>query len=157
MEVVLNPLTRERATAIVTGGERPADWAPDFPSAPDVEVAARLLSGDGPEASPAWPWGPWLVRLADGTVAGMAGFHGPPASGVVELGYDTVPSHQGRGIATSTVRALLALAAGAGIDTVVAGTADDNLASQRVLEKCGFVPDGRADGERRWRRPGSSA
>ena len=83
--------------------------------------------------------GSWMM-LAGGEVVGLCGFHRAPVDGVVELGYGTAPERQGLGHATRAVAAILETAARAGtIHTVKAETAVANVASQRVLEKNGFV------------------
>ena len=53
--------------------------------------------------------------------------------------YSVVPSARRRGFATEVVRALLAHAfAQPDVDEVVAHTSDENVASTRVLLRCGF-------------------
>jgi ribosomal-protein-alanine N-acetyltransferase len=55
------------------------------------------------------------------------------------LGYGVDEAWNGRGIAQRLVRAAIALAFGElGLHRLEAGTLLDNLASQRVLERCGF-------------------
>lgn len=56
-----------------------------------------------------------------------------------ELGYWLAESHWGRGLAPEAVGGLLKAAAEAGIETVRARVLASNPASQRVLEKTGFV------------------
>jgi ribosomal-protein-alanine N-acetyltransferase len=61
------------------------------------------------------------------------------------LGYAVHEDFQGKGIAAEAVRQLLALAfnpAGLALERVEAVAAVENLASRRVLEKCGFVFEG---------------
>lgn len=81
-----------------------------------------------------------LRRRGDGAVVGGACFKGPPnAAGQVEIGYGVEPSEQGRGYATEAVKRLVRWAfQQPGVETVVAETAADNVASQRVLEKAGL-------------------
>ena len=88
---------------------------------------------------------PWLhgfkVTLReDGTIIGDAGFKGPPSEdGFVEIAYGIAPDQQGRGFATEAARALIAFARQtAGVRVVRAHTKHDNIASARVLAKCGF-------------------
>jgi len=93
--------------------------------------------------------GSWLV-VEDGEVAGLCGHkHAPTAAGAVEIGYGIVASRRGQGLATGAVKAMLGIA---GEDPRIrhlrAETATDNVASQRVLEKNGFVRVGtRVDAE----------
>ena len=88
---------------------------------------------------------PWLhgfkVTLRnDGTIIGDAAFKGPPSEdGFVEIAYGIEPNHQGQGFATEAARALIAFARqAAGVRVVRAHTKHDNIASARVLAKCGF-------------------
>ena len=93
--------------------------------------------------------GTWVSHLIfddDGSLVGFGGWKGPPADGVVEVGYAVAPARQGRGIATAAVRELIARARVAGIDSVVAHTLPGRSASTSVLNRCGFthvsdVPD----------------
>jgi RimJ/RimL family protein N-acetyltransferase len=55
------------------------------------------------------------------------------------VGYSMLPEFRGRGATTRAVRLISAWAFEIGIQRLVAGTAPDNAASQRVLEKAGFV------------------
>ena len=62
-----------------------------------------------------------------------------------ELGYRVAQHVAGRGVATATVRELCALAAAQyGLRTLRAAVSHDNVASQKVLTKAGFVPVGAA-------------
>jgi RimJ/RimL family protein N-acetyltransferase len=70
--------------------------------------------------------------------------------GSVEIGYGIATEWQGRGVATSAVGTLIDMAASLGARGIVAGTDEDNVASQRVLEKCGFTQTAPVDGELRW-------
>jgi RimJ/RimL family protein N-acetyltransferase len=73
------------------------------------------------------------VVVADGEVVGSIGSWGD--EGERELTYWIGRSHWGRGIATGALAALLAVD---GSRPMHARVAADNLASRRVLEKCGF-------------------
>ena len=58
----------------------------------------------------------------------------------IEVGYRYRQAAWGRGIATEAARAVVAHGFGPGkLDRIVAVTNRDNVASQRVLEKCGLV------------------
>ena len=66
--------------------------------------------------------------------------------GTAELGYRVAQRVAGRGVATETVRELSQLAAARyGLRRLRARTTRDNVASQKVLAKAGFVPVGPAD------------
>ncbi len=76
--------------------------------------------------------------------------------GTAELGYRVAQHVAGRGVATAAVRELCRLAAaGHGLRTLKAATARENVASQKVLTKAGFVPVGPADPAHLGGRPGT--
>lgn len=61
----------------------------------------------------------------------------------VEIGYVIDPIHWGKGYATRSLELLINYARQHGIHHLVAFTAEANGASNRVLEKCGFVLTGK--------------
>ena len=66
--------------------------------------------------------------------------------GTAELGCRIAQRFAGRGVPTATVRELCRLAAAQyGLRTLRAATTYDNVASQNVLAKAGFVPAGPAE------------
>jgi ribosomal-protein-alanine N-acetyltransferase len=81
----------------------------------------------------------------DGTVLGRFNLF-DLEDGTAVLGYRVAQHVAGRGVATATVRELCLLAAAQyGLRTIRAGTTHDNVASQKVLAKAGFVPVGPAE------------
>lgn len=73
-----------------------------------------------------------------------------------ELGYRVAQHVAGRGVATATVRELCRLAAARhGLRTLRAATAHQNVASQKVLTKAGFVAVGPADPAHLGGKPGT--
>lgn len=83
-----------------------------------------------------------FVILDDGELAGLASItgivHGALQSGMISYSVDE--ARAGRGLATAAVGELLTVAFGElGLHRVEAGTAAENLASQRVLERNGFT------------------
>jgi len=81
----------------------------------------------------------------DGSVLGRFNLYNIK-DGAAELGYRVAQKVAGRGVATATVRELSQLAAAQyGLHTLKAMTTHDNVASQKVLTKAGFVPVGPAD------------
>ncbi len=87
-----------------------------------------------------------IIIDRNGLVAvGGMGFKGlPDESGIVELGYNVIPSYQGRGYVTEMAQALVSWALGQPtVRRVTAECLEDNAASIRVLEKSGFVRIGR--------------
>lgn len=103
----------------------------------------EMLQGclDHPEQ---WDWYAVLpVGLKDGACVGDLSFKGLNPDGSVEIGYGISEEYQGNGYATEAVGAAVAWALmQPGVTRVEAETAPGNRASQRVLEKCGFVPSG---------------
>ena len=85
----------------------------------------------------------WQIRLKDGSPVGDLCFKGKPIQGEVEIGYGILPACEGCGYATEAVEAAVNWAF-TQPDTVLvsAQTEPSNAASQRVLAKAGFVPDG---------------
>jgi RimJ/RimL family protein N-acetyltransferase len=97
------------------------------------------------------PFGLWaIVPCAAGGLPGqpvgtllllpLSDDDGP--TGLVEVGWHLHPQHQGQGMATEAARAVLAQAAEAGIDEVLAITDVDNAASQRVAARLGMADEG---------------
>src|SRR5262245_31067549 len=62
-----------------------------------------------------------------------------------EIGFRVAEDAQGRGIATTSVMTALDLASARGVRLVAARVATVNLASQRVLQRCGFKETGPAE------------
>ena len=127
----------------------------------DVWAQIAAMSEDQKaEVSPHWlalvhnvtgvdPWvlGFAMVHRVTNVRVGSGGFKGPPdADGIVEIAYGVAPEHQGRGYATEAAEALVAYAFSSGqVRVVRAHTLPDNVASKRVLEKCGFRFIGEVD------------
>jgi RimJ/RimL family protein N-acetyltransferase len=84
-----------------------------------------------------------MTIVCGGRVAGHVLSFVAPWSGQREVSYWVGRDHWGGGVAT---RALAAFVGGLAERPLYARAAGDNLASIRVLEKCGFVLVGRARG-----------
>ena len=85
----------------------------------------------------------WMIEKQDGTFVGDYSFKGLQADGSAEIGYGILDAYQGCGYATEAVDAAVKWAfRQPGVRRVEAETDPGNRASQRVLEKCGFVPAG---------------
>ena len=81
----------------------------------------------------------------DGTVLGRFNLY-DLKDGTAELGYRVAQHVAGRGVATAAVQELCRLAAARyGLRRLRAATTYDNVASQKVLAKTGFVPAGPAE------------
>ena len=89
--------------------------------------------------------GAYYVLVAeDGSVLGRFNLY-DIEDGTAVLGYRVAQHAAGRGLASATVRELCQLAAARhGLHTLRAATSHDNVASQQVLAKAGFVPVGPA-------------
>ncbi len=159
--VTLHPWPVAAARRLVQGrtaepGDR-ATFHPEYPMPDTVDALSMLLAAHDAMGTltltPRW----WVHRIhLDGQVVGDVGFHGPPAAEgptAVELGYAVVPAVRGRGVAGAAVAQLLELAWRDGAAEVLAGTEEDNLASQAVLRRAGFSR--RLAGDWAIRRPGA--
>ena len=91
-----------------------------------------------------WEWNAmWIIEDRAGTRVGDLCFKGLPPAGNPEVGYGILEARQGRGYATEALRAVTAWAfRDPRITAIEAEAAPENAASQRVLAKCGFVPNG---------------
>ncbi|MBA3529232.1 MAG: GNAT family N-acetyltransferase [Propionibacteriaceae bacterium] len=143
----LRPLPVSEAAALLAGAGTPAAglaWHAEYPMTETIDALGMLFPahrnlGWLGQDEPAW----WLHQVVfDGRVVGDVGFHGPPAAAgpaEVEIGYNVVAGLRGCGIATQACAMLVAQAWRDGAEVVVAETERDNVASQRVLQRCGFV------------------
>ncbi|MBQ9510128.1 MAG: GNAT family N-acetyltransferase [Clostridia bacterium] len=90
----------------------------------------------------------WIIELSDGTHIGDLCFKGLISNGITEIGYGIMEEYQGSGYATEAVKAAVKWAfENLDINAIEAETEIDNTASQRVLEKCGFVANGKIGAE----------
>ena len=97
----------------------------------------------------------YVLVAGDGSVLGRFNLR-LAGDGTAELGYRVAEHVAGRGVATATVRELCLLAARRhGQRTHRAATSHRNVASQKVLAKAGFVPDGPADPAHLGGKPGT--
>jgi RimJ/RimL family protein N-acetyltransferase len=102
-----------------------------------------------------WLWYThWQIVLQEQKrIIGGLCFKGPAdPQGDVELGYGIDPAYRGRGYMVEALTASVEWALGQpGVRSVVSETSRSNLASQRVLEKAGFVLH-RSTGQSLWWR-----
>ena len=85
----------------------------------------------------------WFIELASGERVGDLCFKGLSPDGCVEIGYGLLPEYWGKGYATEAVKAMTEWASKQpGVKRIEAETDPENTASQRVLEKTGYVPTG---------------
>lgn len=89
-----------------------------------------------------YPWlSFWLLlRKSDRFIVGSADFKNiPHGGGEVEIGYGLGKAFEHNGYMTEAVQAMCGWAfRQPGVSSVIAETYPDNLASQRVLRRCGF-------------------
>lgn len=86
----------------------------------------------------------WLIELK-GVVIGSIGFKGVPKGGETEIRFCLNKKNEGKGYMTESVKGMLKLAALLGVNRVFAETREDNVKSEKVLERCGFdlISDGK--------------
>ncbi len=96
-----------------------------------------------------WDWyAVWMIEQKDGARVGDLCFKGLQENGVAEIGYGILEEHRGQGYATEAVQAACRWAfRHAEVKSLEAETEAGNAASQRVLEKNGFRPNGTAGEE----------
>ena len=84
----------------------------------------------------------WLI-VRDGELVGMCSVTRPPEDGVIDIGYGIAPSRQQQGHAGAAIRDIVRWAkANPAVRAITADTSPDNIASQRVLERAGFLRTG---------------
>jgi RimJ/RimL family protein N-acetyltransferase len=149
----LEPLTLEQGAAYASGDRERQSWVVDFPTDGDLRQAHILANSPSRAVSPLNVWGPYtLIEKDTGLCIGGIGFKGGlDATGAVEIGYGIAPSRQGQGFMTEAVARVCDLAREAGALSVTAETDAANSASQRVLEKCGFLQFANDDSSIWWR------
>jgi ribosomal-protein-alanine N-acetyltransferase len=145
LDLVQAELAGPEALGDLLGVPVPASWPPGEYDQEALQFFTAVLVSGGPAAIGWYNW--YAISLnAEGRrealIAG-AGYLGPPADGVVEIGYSVVPEARGRGFATEIVEALTTRALSVdSVHRVIAHTMDANTSSQRVLRRCGFLPAG---------------
>lgn len=81
-------------------------------------------------------------------IVGHLSFLGAPSHGMVEIGYGIHAAYERQGYMTEAVSAAVRWAAAQeGVEQIEAETEKDNIASQRVLQKAGFVRSGEMGAE----------
>jgi [ribosomal protein S5]-alanine N-acetyltransferase len=145
LDLIAAELAGPDALGALLGVPVPASWPPGEYDRDALQFFTSRLVVGGPAALGWYNW--YAISIgADGhresLVAG-AGYLGPPADGVVEIGYSVVPEARGRGFATEIVQALAERALSLeGVRMVIAHTLASNTSSQGVLKRSGFLPAG---------------
>ena len=141
--LVLHALSSVEAERIVNRAPNEADlWHEDYSLEDELDPLRSL--GDSLDAHPAFTL--YMIQMAEDrrAIGGIGFFGARGADGVVELGYGLVEPMRGLGLATEALLAAIAIAATHGAVRVEADTAVDNIASQRVLVKAGFLETSRS-------------
>ncbi|MBQ9545293.1 MAG: GNAT family N-acetyltransferase [Clostridia bacterium] len=109
-----------------------------------LKTAYRQMLQGASEHPDQWEWyAIWIIENKEGSKVGDLCFKGLNEDGSAEIGYGISTEFRGRGYAAEAVGAAVSWALDQpGVRRVEAETGPDNTASQRVLEKCGFVPAG---------------
>jgi ribosomal-protein-alanine N-acetyltransferase len=86
-------------------------------------------------------YGHWAVTLREtGQIIGWNGLEFLPDTNETEIGYLLSHTCHGRGLATEAARAIVDFGLNTvGLDEIIGLTHPENIASQRVLEKCGLI------------------
>lgn len=127
-----------RALASLLRLQEPQEWPPEH-NGPETRAWVRGMISEH-LADPDWfTW--YVITIDKPALIGIAGYKGPPAQeGHVEVGYSVLPAFQRRGLATEATRLLCNRAfADPRVSRVIAHTLPSLPASQRVLDKVGFV------------------
>ena len=99
----------------------------------------------------AWYTNRLIYRREDDALIGSAAFMNSPEKdpdhvGLVEIGYATEEAYRGQGYMTEAITALRDwVLTQPKVYGIIAGVQDGNPASDRVLEKCGFVKTDHSD------------
>ncbi len=119
-----------------------SDWPPGEYDRNAQEFFRDRLKEGGAEVV---GWYGWYALRREGrdepsVLVGAGGYFGPPGeTGEVEIGLSVMPAWQGLGFATEIVMALIENAfKDIRVNRIIARTTLENLASCRLLEKCGF-------------------
>ena len=109
----------------------------------DVELASPtvldMLAGLAAQLSEQFAPSAWML-VEEGEIVGLMSVTRLPSPGELHIGYGVAPARQRRGYATHAVAALLGWArSDMRVRSLSAETGADNVASQRVLERNGFV------------------
>lgn len=125
----------------------PEGW-PDGELLEALPFFRELLLANGEDGFNTW----LIVSVADGEIVGSAGFIGrPDEAGAVEIGFGIDAHHRRAGYCREAVIALVRwVLSRDSVSRVRAWCEPSNLASGRVLERCGFRQTGENDGLLEW-------
>ena len=145
--LMLHEVLPAEAAELLAGRTAGREWLGRGPGAGTREAAGMLtLAAQAGCHTPSWA----LYRISrrrDGMSVGGIGFHGPPAGGGTEIGFDLAPGARGLGYATEALRALAGWALlQPGVLRVTTTTTAANQPSQRVMGRAGFTRTADLDG-----------
>ncbi|MEV0172871.1 GNAT family N-acetyltransferase [Streptomyces sp. NPDC050803] len=139
--LTLQGITPAAAADLNAGGDGGFEWVEGGPYEGTRDASGMLLKAYEAGVHRA-EFGVFaLVRREDGKAVGGLGFHGAPdEDGRVEIGYDLAESARGNGYATEALNVLAEYAlARDDVRTLLATIDHDNLPSQAVVTRAGFV------------------
>jgi [ribosomal protein S5]-alanine N-acetyltransferase len=96
----------------------------------------------------------WIaVEKSSGIIVAELGFKGPPnGEGAVEIGYGTMPGHEGKGYMTEAVAGVIEWAKERkDLNMILASIDESNIASLRIVQKNNFEPLGKKEDLLWWR------
>jgi RimJ/RimL family protein N-acetyltransferase len=117
-------------------------------SVPAVPPSRESMAHNCATAEAGWLAGQRVdLTIRDAATAAYAGeiglYYWEPSTQQAMIGYSLVPAWRGRGYATRAARLISTWAfENTDIARIIAGTAPDNIGSQRVLQRAGFVQEG---------------
>jgi RimJ/RimL family protein N-acetyltransferase len=141
--VLLRPYRMEDADDVAAGcaDALTQRFVPNLPVPYTRRDAARFISADVPARIAA---GDSMFAVADpatGEFLGGAGVH-HRSEGTAEIGYWTMPTARGRGVATAVTKALTGYAFSHGVRRLYLRIELENGPSQRVAIACGYLREG---------------
>lgn len=109
------------------------------PTPPPLKSVERFIAGQEQHWQ-AHGYGNWAVtRSGEEEIIGWAGLQFLKELDETEVGYLLAPAHWGKGYATEAAQAALCFGFNRfDLDHIIALVHPDNLASRRVIEKCGL-------------------
>ncbi|MEW6413126.1 MAG: GNAT family N-acetyltransferase [Candidatus Zixiibacteriota bacterium] len=143
LEHVLAELKSLQSLASLLRAEVADGWPPGEYDRSAQEFFRDRLKEGGHTVVGWYGW--YAVRRGDtnrrSVLVGAAGYFGPPnEQGEVEIGLSVMPAWREQGFATEIVRALIENAFNdPRVNKIIAHTTPANVASCRLLEKCGFL------------------
>lgn len=114
------------------------------------EVYSQMLNGCLSHPNQREWYAIWNMELNDGSkvVVGNMSFKGLERDGILEIGYGTNTGYEGQGYMTEAVSAIVRWAAAQdSVKLIEAEIEENNIASKRVLEKTGFILNGKVGNE----------